>query len=46
MLISGIMNAQASYKTETKHIRKKIFEIYKSLLVDGLGYTEKILPTL
>lgn len=47
MLKSGIMNAQTPpYVEEDDKIKDEIFDIYKSLLVDGLGLSEGLLPTI
>jgi adenylyltransferase/sulfurtransferase len=43
LLKSGIMNAQSPPKLEG-NIKDQIFKVYKSLLVDGLGLSAKILP--
>ena len=45
MLRSGIMNAQTPpHVEEDDKIKDEIFDIYKSMLVDGLGFSEGILP--
>ena len=45
MLKSGIMNAQTPpHVAEDDKIREEIFDIYKSILVDGLGFSKGILP--
>jgi adenylyltransferase/sulfurtransferase len=47
MLKSGIMNAQTPpYVEEDDKIKDEIFDIYKSMLVDGLGLSEGLLPTI
>jgi adenylyltransferase/sulfurtransferase len=45
MLKSGIMTAQTPPQVEEDDkIKNEIAAIYKSILVDGLGYSDKILP--
>jgi hypothetical protein len=47
MLRSGIMNAQTPpYVEEDDKIKDEIFDIYKSKIVDGLGFSEGILPDI
>ena len=47
MLKSGIMNAQTPpHVEEDDNIKDDIFNIYRSLLVDGLGFTEGVLPDI
>ena len=47
MLKSGILNAQTPpHVEEDDKIKDEIFDIYKSLLVDGLGLSESLLPTI
>lgn len=47
MLKSGIMNAQTPpHVEENDKIKKEIFDIYKSMLVDGLGFSEGVLPKI
>ncbi|MBW2408311.1 MAG: hypothetical protein JRF72_00840, partial [Deltaproteobacteria bacterium] len=47
MLKSGIMNAQTPpHVEEDDRIKDEIFDVYKSILVDGLGFSEGILPDL
>lgn len=45
ILKSGIMNAQAPPELE-QGIKRDLFAFYKSILIDGLGFSEKILPEL
>jgi adenylyltransferase/sulfurtransferase len=45
MLNSGIMNAQTPpHVEEDDKIKDEIFDIYKSMLTEGLGFSENILP--
>jgi molybdopterin/thiamine biosynthesis adenylyltransferase len=45
MLKSGIMTAQIPPKViDEEKIKNEICDIYKSILVEGLGYPDKILP--
>jgi len=45
MLKSGIMNAQTPpHVEEDDKIKDEIFDIYKAILVEGLGFSDKILP--
>ena len=47
MLKSGIMNAQTPpHVEEDDKIKDEIFDIYKSMLVDGLGFSEGLLPDI
>jgi adenylyltransferase/sulfurtransferase len=47
ILKSGIMNAQTPpHVEEDDKIKDEIFNIYRSLLVDGLGFAEGILPDI
>jgi len=46
LLKSGIMNAQTPpYAEEDDKTKVEIFDIYKAILVEGLGFSEKIIPT-
>ena len=45
ILKSGIMIAQTPPQMEDD-FRNDVFEIYRSVLIDGLGFSEKILPDL
>ncbi|MEJ2728646.1 MAG: HesA/MoeB/ThiF family protein [Deltaproteobacteria bacterium] len=45
ILKSGIMIAQTPPDTQAE-IKDRVFEIYRSIMVDGLGLTPDILPTL
>ena len=45
LLKSGIMTAQSIPSTQDD-LKKEIFDTYKSILVDGLGYSAEILPQL
>ena len=45
VLKSGIMNAQTPpHVEEDDKIKDEIFDIYKAILVEGLGFSDKILP--
>jgi hypothetical protein len=45
MLKSGIMNAQTPpHVEEDDKIKKEVFEIYRSIMVEGLGLSDNLLP--
>jgi len=45
VLKSGIMNAQTPpHVEEDDKIKDEIFDIYKAIMVEGLGFSDKILP--
>ncbi|MGD8613729.1 MAG: HesA/MoeB/ThiF family protein [Desulfobacterales bacterium] len=45
LLASGIMIAQTSPDTN-EAIKEKVFEIYRSIMIKGLGFPQKILPAI
>jgi hypothetical protein len=45
LLTSGIMIAQTPPDTKAD-IKEKVIEIYRSIMVTGLGFSHKILPAL
>ena len=45
LLASGIMIAQTPPDTRAD-IRDKVFEIYRSIMVKGMGFSQKILPAI
>jgi len=45
ILKSGTMIAQTPPRFED-HIKSEVFEIYKSILLDGLGLSRDILPEI
>ena len=45
LLKSGIMIAQTPPDTEAE-IKEKVFEIYSAIMVNGLGFSQDILPTI
>lgn len=45
ILKSGIMNAQAPPELE-QGVKRELFDFYKSILVDGLGFSNELLPEL
>lgn len=45
MLKSGIMNAQTPpHVEEDDKIKREIFDTYRSILVEGLGHSDKLMP--
>jgi molybdopterin/thiamine biosynthesis adenylyltransferase len=45
ILKSGIMNAQTPPRvTDEEEIKREIWDIYRSILVEGLGFSQSILP--
>ena len=45
LLTSGIMIAQTPPGTEAA-IKKKVYEIYRSIMINGLGFSQRILPAI
>jgi hypothetical protein len=45
LLTSGIMIAQTPPDTKAA-IKEKVFEIYRCIMIEGLGFPQKILPAI